>query len=379
MTSVRDTSGVHKTLAEEPTIPGVMEPHGWLDQIELTEARRSMPTQDRSAVASPPPLPPGGEANRRHTPPPQPPLRKSSLTSRGQTLTDVPEEEPVAPADELTGIMDDILATEQEEEKRRKAGDKPRVTKEEWFREVFEAGDWLALQPAKRRRHVEREVDFVVKALKLPPDAEILDIGCGDGAHCVALAKKGYRVTGLDLSRSLLERALVDANKAGVSVRFIEADMRELNFERKFDAVICLNSTFGYFDDAENLRVLRAMSRALKPRGQMILDVVNRDWVVSSVPRRMWWEARERMVLEEIRFEHINSRLQVQRSILREGYPNWEQHLQMRAYAVHEMPSLLHVTGMRATSVTGDLAHPGAYLGPSNRRLLVHALRDRAV
>lgn len=311
------------------------------------------------------------------------PPKQAELVSNGVTVTSAPQVAPKpAPVadDDLAGIMGNILASSEQEEKRRSgAGAQTRVSREDWFKEIFEAEDWLPLQPEDRMRQIGRELYFVHKQVKIRTDFEVLDVGCGDGLHAVELAATGCSVTGIDLSRSLLERGLHAANERNVPVRFIEADMREMNFERRFDLVMCLNSSFGYFDDAENLRVLRAMARALKPGGHLILDVINRDWAVNSCPLRMWWEGEDRVVLEETSFDALTSRLHVQRSILRDGDPNWEQHIAMRAYAVHELPSLMHVTGLRVQSVSGDLAHPGVYLGPTNRRLLVHAVRERNV
>lgn len=293
---------------------------------------------------------------------------------------EVTRDETLARADELSDIMSDILATEEQEQTRRRVVGQTRISNDAWHREIFEdADDWLAFQPAGRQRNVARELQFVHQQVKLRMDFEVLDVGCADGAHSVELASSGCRTTGLDLSRSLLERGLAAANRRGVAVRFVEADMREMNFERRFDVVLCLGSTFGYFDDAENLKVLRNMARALKVGGHMVLDVLNRDWAVQAAPMRQWWEGAERRVIEDTGFDYGASRLCVQRSILREGHPNWEQYISMRTYSVHELTSLLHVSGMRVVSISGDIAHPGLYLGPTNRRLLIHAIRDRAV
>lgn len=308
---------------------------------------------------------------------------QAELVSNGVTVTapntapqpGQPNEPPLD--SDLANIMGDILASGERDQKRRAVGNKMRVSQESWYKDVFEAEHWLPLQPHNRARRIGQELKFIHDQVGIRTDFEILDVGCGDGLHSVELAKTGCSITGLDLSRSLLEIGLENANRNNAPVRFIEADMREMNFERRFDLIMCLNSTFGYFDDAENLRVLRAMARGLKPGGHLILDVINRDWVVAQCPERAWWEAPERVILEETDFDALTSRLRVKRSILREGDPSWEQNISMRAYAVHELPSLMHVTGLRVQSVSGDLAHPGTYLGAENRRLIVHATRDR--
>lgn len=302
---------------------------------------------------------------------------QAELVSKGVRVT-VPTSTvngPGAPDAALANIMGDILASGERDEKRRNAGTQMRVSRETWYKDVFEAEHWLALQPGNRVRNIGRELKFIHDQVGIRTDFEILDVGCGDGLHAVELAATGCSVTGLDLSRSLLEEGLKNANQRDVPVRFIEADMREMNFERRFDLIMCLNSTFGYFDDADNLHVLRAMARGLKPGGHLILDTINRDWAIARCPERAWWEAPERVILEETNFEPLTSRLHVKRSILREGDPSWEQNIVMRAYAVHELSALMRATGLRVQSVSGDLAHPKTYLGPTNRRLLVHATR----
>lgn len=323
----------------------------------------------------------GGVSSALETGRPQ----KAEIYSNGVTITALQREGASTPTaaepqseDDLAGIMGNILATGELEQRRKAAaGQGTRVSRDEWYKDIFQAEDWGALQPEMRLRHIARELQFVHTLAQIRTDFEILDVACGDGRHAVELAATGCNVTGLDLSRSLLEKGLEHADQRNVPVRFIEADMREMNFERRFDLVMCLNTSFGYFDDAENLRVLRAMARALKPGGHLILDVVNRDWAVGQCPMRTWWEAGDRVILEETRFDSLSSRLEVQRSILRDGDPNWEQHIAMRAYAVHELPALMNVMGLRVNSVSGDLAHPGVYLGAENRRLIVHATRDR--
>lgn len=310
---------------------------------------------------------------------------RPELVSKGETVykTDLkmPQDEETHPIDDidddgLAEIMGSILATEANDEKRRANNGTTRVSRENWFEDVFEADTWIALQPETRDKDVARELRFVHEQVGIRTDFKVLDVGCADGKHALTLATMGCDVTAMDLSYSLLEHGLYAANEKEVPIRFVEADMRELNFEPHFDLILCMNTTFGYFDDAENLRVLRSMARALKPGGHLILDVVNRDWLLQSTPQRAWWETGDRVILEEIFFEPIRSRLEVQRSIMRDGDPNWEQNMSIRSYALHELPSMMQITGLNVVSVTGDLAHPCKYLGPSNRRLIFHARRD---
>jgi cyclopropane fatty-acyl-phospholipid synthase-like methyltransferase len=85
-----------------------------------------------------------------------------------------------------------------------------------------------------------REVEFLVNVLEVPPGAAILDVGCGTGRHAVELARRGFTVTGLDLSSGMLAEAAGAAAKAGVEVQLVQADAADFTFTRTFDAAVCL-------------------------------------------------------------------------------------------------------------------------------------------
>ncbi len=125
---------------------------------------------------------------------------------------------------------------------------------DETFIELYRA----FLTPERTRR----EVRGLVKLLELPPGAAVLDLACGWGRHSVELARRGYTVTGLDWSPTLLGHARRRARRAGVDVEWVQGDMRELPWTGRFDVVLSLFSSLGYFlSDDEDLRVLRSSGR----------------------------------------------------------------------------------------------------------------------
>ncbi|HEX2188182.1 MAG TPA: class I SAM-dependent methyltransferase, partial [Longimicrobiaceae bacterium] len=128
-----------------------------------------------------------------------------------------------------------------------------------------------------------REVEGVLEVLDLPPGARVLDLACGWGRHSVELARSGFRVTGIDLSPTLLVRARKRAGAAGVEVEWVRGDMREPGRAGEFDAVLSLYSSLGYFlSDEEDLRVLRGAREALRPGGTFLLETMHRDHVVGG-------------------------------------------------------------------------------------------------
>ena len=131
-----------------------------------------------------------------------------------------------------------------------------------------------------------KEVDFLIEELVLKPGAAILDVGCGTGRHSVELARRGYKVTGIDLSAEMLKEAREKAKAVGVKVNWIRADATDFKLPGKFDAAICLcEGSFGLLghrDDPINqpLSILGNISRSLKKKAKVVLTVLNATFMI---------------------------------------------------------------------------------------------------
>jgi len=130
-------------------------------------------------------------------------------------------------------------------------------------------------------KNTASEVDFLVDELGLQRGGTILDVGCGTGRHAIELAKRGYAVTGLDLSTEMLSRAAEAAEAANVHVEWVRSNATQFEFPERFDAAICLcEGAFGLLSQDDDpieqpLSILRNISRSLKPRGKAVLTVLN--------------------------------------------------------------------------------------------------------
>lgn len=121
------------------------------------------------------------------------------------------------------------------------------------------------------------ECDFIEKEIKKDKSLNIIDIGCGTGRHAIELTKRGYKVTGVDLSQSQLNRAKEKAKDAGLEIEFQKQDARNLSFEAEFDLAIMLcEGGFSLMEtDEMNFKILQSAAKVLKDNGKLIFTTLN--------------------------------------------------------------------------------------------------------
>lgn len=219
--------------------------------------------------------------------------------------------------------------------------------------------------------HTAQEVAGVMALLSLQPGARILDLCCGQGRHAVPLAQAGYQVIGLDRSAYMLEQARRTAQAAGAEVQWVQGDMRWLPWQEQFDACINLFTAFGYFDDeAENQQVLHQVCRALKPGGQFLLDLSNRDYYLLRLWPRAWRRYGRAVILEESDFDPLTCRFTMTCTWLESGQAESLTH-SVRYYTAPELSDMLRRAGLSPTAIYGDF--DGSRFDLYSKRLIVVA------
>src|SRR4030065_1720703 len=118
---------------------------------------------------------------------------------------------------------------------------------------------------------VEKFIDLIA----VPPGSAVEDLGCGRGRHAVPLARRGYVVTGVDLSAKMLDIARARARREGVIVEWVREDMRLFRRPDAFYFGLSLFTSFGFFSDEENQRVLDNVAVSLREGGTLLLDLRN--------------------------------------------------------------------------------------------------------
>src|SRR5947199_4503497 len=150
----------------------------------------------------------------------------------------------------------------------------------EWWRSWFGRG-YLGLYDEYLAERTLVEIDRLEALLALRPPQRILDLPCGQGRHAIELARRGYDVTGADLSPYLLSVAEERGRAIGVRVRWLSADMRRPIAGQTFDVVLNLFTSLGYFaDEADDRKGVWAAAGMLVPEGSLALEVINGERVM---------------------------------------------------------------------------------------------------
>jgi len=216
-----------------------------------------------------------------------------------------------------------------------------------WWASYFDEHYLLEYEPIFSPEKDRREVARLIEVMGLPLGATVLDIPCGQGRHAHLLAEAGYDVQGVDLSRDLL--ALAQHRGAGPNLKYRRADMRHLpsSWSGRFNAVINLFTSFGFFlDPADDVRVIAEFARVLKPDGLLVWHGGSRDGVMAKFLERDWWTTRNGTLIgHEREFDPLSGVLTV-RSAWRGPKASGEREHRIRLYTATRLAELCRDAGL---------------------------------
>jgi SAM-dependent methyltransferase len=156
----------------------------------------------------------------------------------------------------------------------------------EWFEEWFNSKEYLDVYQHRNESDAKLLFELIIANTEIPLQGKVLDLACGPGRHSILFARKGYNVTGIDLSENLLKVAEASSRKEKLGIKFIRADLRHIELEDKFDLVINLFTSFGYFKgDEENFSIFKSASNFLKPCGYFVFDFLNSQFLETHLVR----------------------------------------------------------------------------------------------
>jgi SAM-dependent methyltransferase len=163
-----------------------------------------------------------------------------------------------------------------------------------WFEDWFNTPYYHILYKHRDYTEAQLFIDALCNYLHLPANTRVLDLACGQGRHAIYLNKKGFEVTGADLSEENIRKARLHENER---LHFVVHDKREVLWPEHFDAVFNLFTSFGYLDSHQaNEQVIMAAAANLRKGGIMVLDFMNTPQVLASLV------AQEQKEMEGIEF-----------------------------------------------------------------------------
>jgi SAM-dependent methyltransferase len=192
--------------------------------------------------------------------------------------------------------------------------------------------------------------------LAAPEGKAVLDLCCGPGRHAVPLAQRGMRVTGVDRTRFLLDRARERARLAAVDIELVQADMREFRRPGNYDLALSLFTSFGYFDSREeDVDVLRNVRASLRPHGVFVMDMVGKEWLARHFQRTRSRASSDGSLLVE-RCDVVDDWTRVDNEwILIRGDRIRTARFRLSVYSGLELRDRLQQAGFATVALFGDL------------------------
>lgn len=214
------------------------------------------------------------------------------------------------------------------------------------------------------------QVEFIEKAVSLKPHCNILDLACGYGRHSILLAKKGYSVTGYDLSADYINQARQEAERAGVNVTFDCTDMRSLDVSDRFDAVISFSTSLAFYEDKVNRDIFQRIYKALRPHGVFLFDQANLFWVISLHKHSGTQKLPDGRIHRYKYSFDAGKCILSRRSVLEDEKGCCESGWDIRYYTLPELHSIFKEIGFNVLRVYGNY-DSSPYRVESNRLILI--------
>jgi SAM-dependent methyltransferase len=237
------------------------------------------------------------------------------------------------------------------------------VAPADWWRTFFSGlvvETWLMATTTEQTR---QEADFIREELGVLAPAKLLDVPCGGGRHSVALAERGFDMTGVDISTDFLTAARGQSGGKPGKIAWEQREMRDLPWPETFDGAFSFGNSFGYLDDSGNAAFLKAVAAALKPGARFALETgYVMEPLLPVLQERSWYPLGDILMLSQRRYDPIDSRLYVEYTMIR-GAVTEKQSMSARIYSYRELVELLKEAGFADVQGYGSLTREPFRLG----------------
>lgn len=245
----------------------------------------------------------------------------------------------------------------------------------------MEADWWMSYFPIAANAQIEAaltrentvEAAWIAECLSLKSGDRVLDVPCGEGRLARELALRGCHVVGVDFEPKVIDAGRQRAQKLNLKIAFEQCDMRELPWCDTFDGAFCYFGSFGYFDDAENERFVRAVHRALKPGGRFLVESHCMETLLPVFTQRGWHQEGQTIILQDRQLDVSTSRIHAEWTFIEPSGVS-KSNVSIRLYTFRELVSLFETAGF-ANCRGFDTASHREFSGSAKRLTLIGTKR----
>ena len=221
---------------------------------------------------------------------------------------------------------------------------------------------------------------FLIKQLHLKGTEKILDLACGFGRHSLEFARRGYDVTGIDITPAYIDYANEQAKKENLNAKFICQDIRTITFDKEFDVVLNMaDGAIGYLeDDGENHKIFSVIAKALKNGGKHFMNIMNGSYAQTHFPCKLWDAGEKGLTLSAFEWEKDRKTLiygQVDYMYGEALYkPEMKEGNPIRLYSLDEITEIFCKLGLRICNSFADFS--GKPSSDNDIQLMIYSIRE---
>lgn len=234
----------------------------------------------------------------------------------------------------------------------------------EWFENWFDE-NYLKLYSHRNMEDAEKQINLIINTLNPDKHETILDLGCGEGRHCIIFKDRGFNIKGIDLSETLINSGKNKEPALDIEV----GDIREI--KGKFSIILSLFTSFGYFQrDYENMKALNSISNALKHAGWFWIDFLNPEFLKSRLVPESEKTLHDGTRVTEMR--RIENGMVIKDIIFETGETYSEK---IKLFTKEKLETMLEKSGIAATGVFGS--YLGEPWNKSSERTIIYGKKVR--
>ena len=239
----------------------------------------------------------------------------------------------------------------------------------EWYKNWFNSEEYLKVYRHRDQKEANELVQLVIKNIDVSKVKNVLDMAAGSGRHAIIFTEKGFKVTAVDLSENLLSIGKKNAENENVKIEFVHSDIRNFNPSIKYNLILNLFTSIGYFEkDEENYFILSKAYNLLENNGYFVLDYFNKNFVENNlVPSTV--DEFDGSVITQNRFIE-GERIIKEITIDNKGKIN-KYFESVRMFSKDELINMMEKLGFRIIKTFGDFMGNSFELDSSPRIIII--------